>query len=289
MGSKVLEKHHRYPTSSGGTDEPSNISYVSSGKHAAWHLLFKNYSPVEIANIINTTWLDPDYIIVVTKAALVDNSGQNNQFIVPLSENARERRKRRHVSQHHRRPKSLGGSGHAWNISEVEQEEHAAWHILFSNMIPEEIVAEINAMWLDRAFNFTATQIADVDSNKMPFKRKAFLHPCYICGEHHQSEKKAKRCKRRGFIVPRYTKGERVRISIPKKEPECGVIIGWHTEDSANPHTYEFYTVKLDGGETRGVFAYNMQVLVRGKWIKRRQVMKKSKQKRDRWLRKKGF
>ncbi|MEK7647195.1 MAG: hypothetical protein AAB378_02350 [Patescibacteria group bacterium] len=256
-------------------------------------MLFKNYIPSEIAKIINTIWLDPDYMIVVVNVESAEQPRQKNSYFVPFLEKARERRKRKQESRHHRRPKSLGGGGHSWNISVVEQEEHAAWHILFSNMTPEEIVAEINAVWLDRAFNFASRAkiagAAGVVNGGAVLKGNTFIYRCFVCGEHHQSDKKAKRCKKRGFIAPRYAKGERVRVSIPKKKPEEGVIVDWHREDSANPHTYEFYMVKLDSGAVEGVFAYNMQIFTRGKWVKRSQVTKKSKQKRDRVLRKRGF
>lgn len=292
MGSELLKDHHRRPTSIGGTDDPVNISRVSIGKHVAWHLLFKNNVPLEIAKIINTIWLDPDYTIVVANTESVEKPRQENSYSIYFLEKTREHRRLKQESRHHRRPKSLGGGGHSWNISMVEQKEHAAWHILFSNMTPEEIVAEINAVWLDRAFNFALrAKIADTAKSvgEGSFKNGAFIYPCRICGEHYQSERGAKRCKRRGFIAPRYSNGERVRVSIPKKRPEEGVIIDWHREDSANPHTYEFYMVRLDGGEVEGVFAYNMQIFARGKWVKRSQVTKKSKQRRDRALRKRGF
>lgn len=293
MSNNLLEDHHRRPTSIGGTDDPANISFrVSVGKHVAWHLLFKNYAPPEIAKIINTIWLDPDYIIEVVDAESADKPQQPSSYFVPFLAKTRERKRRRQESRHHRRPKSLGGSGNSWNISVVEQEEHAAWHILFSNKTPEEIVAEINAVWLDRAFKFVLRAKIAYRAKSLgeeSFKGGAFIYPCPICGEHYQSQRGVKRCKRRGFIAPRYGKGERVRVSIPKKAPEEGVIIGWHREDSANPHTYEFYMVKLDSGAVEGVFAYNMQVFARGKWVKRSQVTKKSRQKRDRCVKKRGF
>ena len=54
-------RHHRKPTSLLGKTEQRNISVVPKNKHEAWHLLFSNNSPEEIASIINRVWLDPDY------------------------------------------------------------------------------------------------------------------------------------------------------------------------------------------------------------------------------------
>jgi len=61
MGKKTITKHHRKPTSIGGSDQERNISFVEEQKHRAWHLLFSNMTAAEIAREINKTWLDPDY------------------------------------------------------------------------------------------------------------------------------------------------------------------------------------------------------------------------------------
>lgn len=53
--------HHRKPRSKGGTDHPSNISHVKRKFHEAWHLMFADKSPLEIAELINEIWLDPEY------------------------------------------------------------------------------------------------------------------------------------------------------------------------------------------------------------------------------------
>lgn len=60
-------KHHRKPTSIGGNDDPSNISFVPDNKHKAWHTLFANYNPDKIKSLINKVWLDPDYKFFVVR------------------------------------------------------------------------------------------------------------------------------------------------------------------------------------------------------------------------------
>ncbi len=60
-------RHHRKPTSRGGTNDPRNISFVSEELHRAWHRLFWNADPHTIVAIINATWIDPDYFFVVKK------------------------------------------------------------------------------------------------------------------------------------------------------------------------------------------------------------------------------
>jgi hypothetical protein len=57
--------HHRKPLSLGGTSKAINLSHVRVSHHLAWHVLFENKTPIEIAAIINTVWLDPDFYLVV--------------------------------------------------------------------------------------------------------------------------------------------------------------------------------------------------------------------------------
>ena len=59
-----LHKHHRKPTSIGGTDDPHNISFVPYNQHNAWHLLFSNMTAQTICAIINEKWLNPEYEFV---------------------------------------------------------------------------------------------------------------------------------------------------------------------------------------------------------------------------------
>jgi len=53
------------------------------------------------------------------------------------------------MTRHHRKPKSLGGVAEKKNISLLPHKKHTAWHMLFSNLTPERIAAEINEKFLD--------------------------------------------------------------------------------------------------------------------------------------------
>ena len=55
-------------------------------------------------------------------------------------------------NHHHRRPRSRGGSRHNGNYVKVDAERHHYWHCLFGNMTGEEIMREINTLWLDPRF-----------------------------------------------------------------------------------------------------------------------------------------
>lgn len=69
------DRHHRKPRSRNGTDEKSNIVHVPKHYHRAWHQLFRNHSPECIAEIINSTWIDPDYYMVVRRKDESPNLG----------------------------------------------------------------------------------------------------------------------------------------------------------------------------------------------------------------------
>lgn len=63
---------------------------------------------------------------------------------------------RKEYDKHHRKPRSLGGSNKARNISKVPSHLHKNWHALFKNWTPERIVQEINKYWLDPDYKIIA-------------------------------------------------------------------------------------------------------------------------------------
>lgn len=60
----MKDRHHRRPKSLGGGASERNISSVPAKYHRAWHLLFSNDSPQEIARKITEIWIDPDYYVI---------------------------------------------------------------------------------------------------------------------------------------------------------------------------------------------------------------------------------
>jgi len=64
---KGLTKHHRIPKSLGGPNSPSNISIVPLSKHRAYHVLFTNMTPGEMAAYLTAVWIDSDYEMVVRR------------------------------------------------------------------------------------------------------------------------------------------------------------------------------------------------------------------------------
>lgn len=61
------ERHHRLPRSRGGSNEERNISLVETKYHRAYHLLFGNMTPLEMASLLNDVWIDPDVKFVVRR------------------------------------------------------------------------------------------------------------------------------------------------------------------------------------------------------------------------------
>lgn len=62
---KGMDKHHRLPKSKGGDSSASNMSIVFVEEHRAWHRLFGNKSPQEIARIISERWIESKYYMIV--------------------------------------------------------------------------------------------------------------------------------------------------------------------------------------------------------------------------------
>lgn len=64
-------RHHRKCRSNNGNchvvNGHKNIVYVPVKKHRFWHGLFENLSPQVICQIINDTWLDPDWQFICVR------------------------------------------------------------------------------------------------------------------------------------------------------------------------------------------------------------------------------
>lgn len=60
----TTSRHHRRPKSLFGSSEPPNTIRVPHKKHEAYHLLFGNKHPTEIALLLTETWIDPAYKMI---------------------------------------------------------------------------------------------------------------------------------------------------------------------------------------------------------------------------------
>jgi hypothetical protein len=78
--SPTTEEHHRRPVSLGGSDSPSNKSYVPCKLHKHWHTLFGNMNARQICHEINNSFA-PDGITVTCvfiNGKEVVGSGEHN-------------------------------------------------------------------------------------------------------------------------------------------------------------------------------------------------------------------
>ena len=59
--------HHRKPRSTGGSNDRENISWVTDHEHRAYHMLFDNKPPREVARILTKRWIDPEWVLIAQK------------------------------------------------------------------------------------------------------------------------------------------------------------------------------------------------------------------------------
>lgn len=53
------------------------------------------------------------------------------------------------ITRHHRKPRKLGGTSEARNISHITREKHEAWHLLVNHQDIHEICRIINETFID--------------------------------------------------------------------------------------------------------------------------------------------
>lgn len=64
---KEYDVHHRKPKSRGGNSKLSNLVRVEKSKHIAYHKLFGNMQPKEIAAYLSEIWVDPAYELIAIR------------------------------------------------------------------------------------------------------------------------------------------------------------------------------------------------------------------------------
>jgi hypothetical protein len=62
------------------------------------------------------------------------------------------------LTRHHRKPRSIGGTGESRNVVRIPGNRHSAWHLLFQNWTAEQIAETINATYLDPDYEFIAVR-----------------------------------------------------------------------------------------------------------------------------------
>lgn len=92
----------------------------------------------------------------------------------------------RKKSQHHRKPRSLGGLSTPKNISMVSINQHEAFHTNFSNMTVPEICDELNKVWIDPDYKIICvkrTERIEQDIRSIADLERAFYYELYLKGK----------------------------------------------------------------------------------------------------------
>ena len=76
-----MSRHHKKPRSLQGKTNHRNVILIKDNLHRSWHVLFGNMSAPEIANLITSVYLDPDYRMV---AELKPRRKRNKQLKLDL-------------------------------------------------------------------------------------------------------------------------------------------------------------------------------------------------------------
>jgi len=116
----VTEEHHRRPTSlDGHKTNLSNISYVSSMKHEAWHVLFGNMNAFQICTRLNH--LKPvEFANFVVVCKFINGT-----------------------------PVIKRGKHSSHKKSKIRK----AWRTLFGDSTFREVLSYINNVWLDPSYH----------------------------------------------------------------------------------------------------------------------------------------
>lgn len=82
------------------------------------------------------------------------------------------------LSDHHLIPRSRDGSSNErWNIRRIRNKFHEAWHLLFSNCLPEEIIIRIVNDWSPRGYFHSVTIVKNRDFPSNGTPDIAICHP----------------------------------------------------------------------------------------------------------------
>lgn len=86
-------------------------------------------------------------------------------------------------SEHHLIPRSRGGNGHDGNLRELSEKRHAAWHLLFGNKLPEEVIAEMIRQWVPPDYFKEVILIRSASANCFDQPKPGLLYGITLAAE----------------------------------------------------------------------------------------------------------
>ncbi len=113
------EKHHRRSQSLGGSNDPSNLSYVPPKLHRAWHVIYGDMNAEQACELTNLLSWKPEGIKVVCVFI-------NGEQVM------------------------LQGKHNSKDMAKLQN----AWEILFKDLSFEQAIKYINNVWLDPSYHF---------------------------------------------------------------------------------------------------------------------------------------
>ncbi len=133
-GVRSLNIHHREPLSLGGKDEPGNRIRVPRGKHRAWHTLFDNFPPRQVFNEFEHFY----YIFGPGRLEV----------------------------------ESYGLPSWKWNRRRPKAKLERAWRCLFRNKSLDQILKDINNIWIDPRYEIRTRVVEDLPELYIICKRR---------------------------------------------------------------------------------------------------------------------
>ena len=78
---KEMSRHHKKMRSNGGKTSSRNVILIKDNLHRAFHTVFGNMTPPEMARLLTEVYIDPDYRMV---AELKPKRQKNKQLKLNL-------------------------------------------------------------------------------------------------------------------------------------------------------------------------------------------------------------
>lgn len=93
------------------------------------------------------------------KCTKCNYSYRSNMTMSEWQEAQKQNIQLQNLTVHHRKCRSHGGGDNSENCVLIPEKKHQAWHLLFSNKSPAQIVHDLNNIWLPPEIKLIITKI----------------------------------------------------------------------------------------------------------------------------------